>query len=56
MNTFLILAPLVTGLLLVGQSFYMDTKNFRSALVFQYLPFVCGCSMVFVAAKHAGWI
>ena len=56
MNTFMILAPLLTGLLLISQSFWMHTKNFRSAMVFQYLPFIGGVSCIFVAAKLAGWI
>ena len=56
MNTFMILAPLVTGLLLVCQSFFMSTSNFRSAMIFQYLPFIGGVSCVFTAAKLAGWI
>lgn len=56
METFMILAPLVTGLMLVAQSFWMHTKNFRSAMVFQYVPFACGMSCIFVAAKIAGWI
>jgi len=37
----------ITGVFLVIQSFIMFTKNFKSALVFQIIPFILGLGCIF---------
>lgn len=56
MNTFLWLMPMIAGAYLALGSFLMHTKNIRSAIIFQVLPFALGVLTCIAAAKQAGFL
>lgn len=51
MQNFIIYSNLIIGVWLIIMALAIQTKNFRSALVFKIIPFFGGCSLIFNALK-----
>jgi hypothetical protein len=43
------------GAYLVAPAFFLRTRNFLSALVFKFIPFVSGFFLMVVSSAHEGW-
>jgi len=53
---FMSLVPGVMGLYMLLFAFCSNTKNFKSALLFQFIPFILGLSGLLVTLKDMGWL
>ncbi len=37
-------------------SFIMSTENFRSTMIFKFIPFLIGVGLLFVVVTRLGWL
>lgn len=56
MNEFIIWSLVVAGSYNIVVGLWLNTKNFRSAMVFKIVPFFIGCATLFAAGKLSGVI
>jgi len=56
MELFINISVGITGISLIASVMVIETKNFRSALIFKVFPFFLGLSCLFSSAKLFGFI
>lgn len=47
---------LSTAIWLFGISFMMEVTNFRSMILFKFIPFILGLAILFLVLVHLGWL
>lgn len=47
---------MICGCIWIIQSFILNTKNFRSTILFKVLPFFTGFATIFCAMNIFGWV
>ena len=55
-DLFIKLAPLATGIFMIVMSFMTTTRNKKSSLLFEIIPFFLGLSCLFSGGKLMGWL